>query len=92
MIRWDEPLQIKDDIRFSRVEEEGVVLRQGEGEVLVVNEVGIRILELAQEGASPNRILAILEEEYDVEAGPLRKDVARFLEELTQAGVLGHGL
>ena len=80
--------QLKSDIRFRSIADEGIVLRQDEGEVLVVNGVGVRVVELISEGTTLEQILTTLEGEYDVEPEQLRTDVMTYLAELEEAGVL----
>jgi hypothetical protein len=79
---------LNPDIRFRRVGDEAVVLAQDAGEVLVLNEVGARVLELI-EGKTPIRDWsALLLEEYDVEAQTLEADIARYTRELQDKGVI----
>lgn len=80
--------RLRSDVRFRSVADEGVVLRQDEGEVLVVNGVGVRVVELVADGAGLEDMLGILENEYEVEPADLRTDVKTYLEELEEAGVL----
>lgn len=82
-----QPLRLRPDIRFRKIANEGVVLRQDEGEVLVVNGVGVHIVELVQKGASRDEIHRELIEAYDVDPEQLKRDIAAYLEELQQAGV-----
>ncbi len=72
MIDNGKPIRLKDDIRFRSIADEGIVLRQDEGEVLVVNGVGVRVVELIAEGGALPKILAALESEFDVEPEQLR--------------------
>ncbi len=84
-------LQLKKDVRFRRVVDEAVVLRQKEAEVLVLNDLGGRVLELIGtrgDEHSVEEMLAILEQEYDVEPDRLAQDVTAFLTELLERGVL----
>jgi hypothetical protein len=83
------------DVRFRRVADEGIVLRQTQGEVLVLNGVGLRVLELAGSGAAMADLLASMTAEYQVEMAELQTDVSGFLQELVGSGVLepaGDGL
>lgn len=85
------PLQLKKDVRFRRVVDEAVVLRQQEAEVLVLNDLGGRVLELIGppgEGRSVEEMVAVLVEEYDVEPARLQEDVSAFLAELIERGVI----
>jgi hypothetical protein len=76
------------DVRFRRVEAEAVVLRQNVSEVMVLNEVGARILDLA-DGVMPIAgWVDALFEEFEVEREILEEDVLGFASELTDAGVL----
>ncbi len=83
--------RLKSDIRYRTIADEGIVLRQDEGEVLVVNGVGVRVVELIAEGTSFQQILTTLETEYEVEPEQLKTDVLTYLEELEKAGVLETG-
>ncbi len=83
--------RLKSDIRYRPIADEGIVLRQDEGEVLVVNGVGVRVVEIISEGTTLEQMLMTLEAEYDVEPEQLRADVLAYLEELENAGVLETG-
>lgn len=88
MIDADKKIRIRPDIRYRSIADEGIVLRQDAGEVLVVNGVGIRIVELIAAGSTETEIVAVLEREFDVPADQLRADVRAYLDELSRAGVL----
>ena len=64
------------------------MLCQERGQVIVVNGLGVRIVELVEQGCSFAAIVTSLLEEYDVEPEELRGDVLVYLEELRDAGVL----
>jgi Coenzyme PQQ synthesis protein D (PqqD) len=76
------------DVRFRVVVEEGVVLRQESAEVLIVNPVGARLLDLVAPGQTLLQITDRLEEEFDVTREQLDEDVAVFLGELLGLGVI----
>ena len=78
----------RSDVRFRVMDGEAVVLRQKEAEVLVLNEVGTRILQLADEGGTEEQILAILLAEFDVERDELGRDVSEFLAEMLDSEIL----
>ncbi len=80
--------RLRPDVRFRQVAGEGIVLCQKSGEVLVLNEVGARVVALLGEGLTLPAILARLEDEFDAEPGRLAADVSGFLEELRAAGVV----
>jgi hypothetical protein len=86
--RDERRLRARRDIRFRTIGEEGVVIRQEAGEVLVVNEVGARVLALLDGRCSVDALVARLAEEFEVDAAVLRRDLAAYLEELLAGGVL----
>ena len=88
MTETDRIFRLKSDVRYRSIADEGIVLRQDEGEVLVVNGVGVRVVELISQGIGLEQLLTTLEGEYDVEAKQLRTDVLSYIEELKGAGVL----
>lgn len=74
--------------RFRRVGAEGVVLVQDRREVLGVNRVGARVLELADGEMAVGLLLERMAAEFDAAPETLEADVIPFLEELVSAGVL----
>lgn len=80
--------RVREDIRYQRVGGEGVVVRQTEAQVLVLNDLAIRILDEIGAGRSPEELLPHLLEEYAVGAEDLRRDVGVFLAELERLGLL----
>lgn len=76
------------DVRFRKVEDEAVVLRQNAAEVMVLNEVGARILDLA-DGVTPiEKWVDALFDEFEVDRVTLEQDVLEFAAEMADAGVL----
>jgi hypothetical protein len=78
----------RPDVRFRVVDGKGVLIRQEAGEVVVLNPVGARVLDLLQSGAVLQRVLERLAEEFEVGAAELERDVLQFVRELVDAGVL----
>ncbi len=76
------------DIRHRRIDSEAVVVRQKAGEVLVMNEVAARLLDLADGQASINAWVDALAGEYDVDRETLERDVLNFAAELAAEGML----
>jgi hypothetical protein len=76
------------DVRFRVIDAEGVVVRQSAGEVLVLNDIGTRILALA-DGVTPvaHWIDALLGE-FEVARPVLERDVLAFAVELVEQGLL----
>lgn len=79
---------LAEDVRYRRFGEEGIVLRQEEAEIMVLNETGIRVLALAAEGTDADDIVDRILADYDVNRATLQSDVDQFLAELLQAGIL----
>lgn len=81
-------LRPASDVRFRVVDQEAVVVRQRSSEVLVLSEVGARILSLA-DGVRPiDGWLDLLADEFEVDRETLERDVLRFVEELAEQGIL----
>jgi len=80
--------RLRSDVRFRRVEDEGVVLVQENNEVLGTGAVGVRLLELVDGRTGLDRIVDTLHAEFEVERPRLAEDVGRFVGELVAAGVL----
>jgi Coenzyme PQQ synthesis protein D (PqqD) len=76
------------DVRFRVIDAEGVVVRQGAGEVLVLNDIGTRILALA-DGVTPvTHWIDTLLGEFEVARPVLERDVLAFAVELVEQGLL----
>lgn len=81
-------LRLRTDVRYRVVADEAIVIRQRAAEVLVLNEVGARILELLESAPSLDELVRALAAEFEAEPEVLRADAEAFLSELTEAGVL----
>jgi len=77
--------EVVNGVRYRLVLDEAVVIRQEASEVLGLNRVGARILELIAQGRSEEEMIATLAAEFDVRPGDLRVDVAQFIQELVEA-------
>ena len=76
------------DVRFRVIDAEGVVVRQSAGEVLVLNDLGTRILALA-DGVNPVAYwIDTLLGEFEVARPLLERDVLAFVAELVEQGLL----
>jgi hypothetical protein len=76
------------DARYRNVAGEGLVVRQSVGEVLVLNDVGTRVLDLLEAGAVVGAVVDALALEYEVDRAVLEQDVAAYLGELLDAGIV----
>ncbi len=80
-------LKLRKDIRHSRVGDEGVILRQECAEILVVNDVAVRIVELINNTRSLDDVIQVLQQEYDVDRDTLTNDVLLYAQDLLASGV-----
>ena len=81
-------LQLNSDIRQTRLADEGIILRQNDGEILVVNEVAIRFIELIDGSTNMDELTDLLLQEYEVQHNTLASDLAEYACELLDQGVL----
>jgi hypothetical protein len=81
-------LKTASDLRFRRVDEEAVVVRQRAGEVLVLNETAARLLELADGRSRVADWVDVLAGEYEVDREDLERDVLAFTADLAAQGML----
>lgn len=88
MIERDAVLAKSADARYRNVGGEGVVVRQSAGEVLVLNGVGARVLDLLAAPTPVGALLNALAEEFEVDRTTLERDVLAYLQELLEAGVI----
>lgn len=80
--------RLSPDVRYQSIDTEGVVVRQEAAEVLILNEVGTRILALVDEGLGPLAILERLAGQFDADRERLSADLDAFLAELSAAGLI----
>ena len=76
------------DTRYRNIGDEGVVVRQTTGEVLVLNEIGVRVLDLLETTMPVSGLLDALDAEYAIDRATLERDVLAYLQELVDAGVI----
>ncbi len=88
MIDPDLVPELRADVRYRRVSDEGVVLLQQAGRVLGVNGSGVRFLELADGRRSLREIVDLLAQGTDADRATVEADVASFVARLARAGVL----
>ena len=79
---------VSPHIRYRVIDDEAVVVRQREGDVLVLNQVAARVLQLVGEGLSPSEISDRVAGEYEAPEATIRDDVQKFLVELEELNVL----
>ncbi|HEX7154593.1 MAG TPA: PqqD family protein [Thermoanaerobaculia bacterium] len=87
MITLSSRLAVAPHVRFRRFEDEGVVVNQKAAEALVLNEVGTRLVEVADGSRTLQQLADLLGDEFDADADTIARDVLRFAGELVDAGV-----
>lgn len=83
----DSVIRRRTDIRFRKVRDEWVVVRQQAAEVMVLNEWAGRVLELFDGSRTLGEIVDLLGGEYESEAGAVEADVLRFASEAIDSGL-----
>jgi Coenzyme PQQ synthesis protein D (PqqD) len=81
-------LRRRSDVRYRHIEGEAVVVRQSSAEVLVLNEVGASVLDLADGERDVRAWIDALSEVYDTDLAVLARDVLAFAAEMEDAGLL----
>jgi len=76
------------DVRFRAMGEEGMAIRQQAGEVLVLNDTGMRILDLLDGQVTVAALIQQLASEYAVMPETLAEDIPAYLAELCAAGLV----
>ncbi len=80
-------VRLDPHIRWRKVGDEGVVLNQDKGEVLVLNALGTHIIELLGQGLNTGQLNEALLPEYNIDQPTLEADIQCFLHELVETGV-----
>lgn len=80
--------KVSPDIRYRVIDDEAVVVRQREGDVLVLNQVAARVLQLVGEALSSVEISNRVVSEYEAPEETIRDDVQKFLAELEDLNVI----
>lgn len=81
-------LRRSGDARYRNIGGEGVVVRQTAGEVLVLNEVGARVLDLVDARMPVGALVDALVAEYETDRATLERDLLAYLRELVDAGIV----
>jgi Coenzyme PQQ synthesis protein D (PqqD) len=66
------------------ISETGFLFLPGTGETYTSNEIGKTIIQLLQKGDNQEKIIEKITNEYDVEPNTFEKDLADFINQLTQ--------
>lgn len=78
----------KKEIAYRKIGDEYFVLTPDDDMLHNVKGVGVRIMELLADGKDEDDILQVLLEEYDAPPAEIEADLASFLAELEEKGVV----
>lgn len=81
-------LRVKDEVVFRDMDGEAVLLNLESGVYFGLDSVGTRIWHLIREHESPETVLAILLEEYEVEEAQSEKDLLEILAQMNEKGLV----
>jgi hypothetical protein len=88
MIQHSTYLRRASDVRYRHIAPETLVIRQSTPEVMVLNGVAGRTLDLLGEGAMAGALVAALQAEFAAPPEEIEREVLEFLDELAAAGVI----
>ena len=88
MIEGSTLLRRKSDVRFRHIEPDTLVIRQAGPEVLVLNGVAGRVLELMDDAKTARDLVAGVQSEFAAPAAEIERDVLAFLDELIAAEII----
>lgn len=88
--RHDERIGLTSQVRYRAVGEDGVLVHLENGRVIVVNEVGLFIVQLLDSPKSRKDLAEAIALEFEVSADQAEKDLERYLTELDNEQVLEH--
>ena len=80
---------LPDDVMFTAVEDEYVMLHVARGEYFSLNPVARFMFEQMREGCDEATVVERCIREYDVDADTVRRDLHELLEQLVAAEILG---
>jgi len=78
----DTKIQLTSQIRHRAVEEEGVLIHLDNGRVIVVNEVGLFIVQQLDTPITQKELTAAIIGEFNISADQADRDLEKFLAEL----------
>lgn len=81
-------LAVAENVAYRIVQREAVAVDLVGHEVLALNEVAARFLDLIAHGATALAAVDVIEGEYEVERAVLEADILALIDELVELGVL----
>ena len=84
----NETISLTDQVRFRAVGEDGVLVHLESGRVIVVNEVGLYIVQQLKKSRTRSKLISSIVSEFEVSAEQAEADLDAFLAELDQEQIL----
>lgn len=85
-------LTLAPRMRHRRIGDEGVLINLDSSKVLVLSEVGLRVVELLNGSSTLSQLVTAITEEFEVGDDQARSDIGAFLSELEAEQVLLGGV
>ncbi len=83
-------VSLNSRVRFREVAGEGVLVSLESGRVIVVSEVGLRIVESLSNPATLDSLATLISDEFEVSKSQAEMDVESFLLDLDKEDILVH--
>ena len=80
--------KVDPSVRFRHLLDEAVLIHQDRAEAMVLNDTAIRFIEGCDGRRSVDEIIADMVEEFEVSAEELAADLAPFIEQLAEEGII----
>ena len=90
MINFDKSTRftLSSDARHRSIDGEGIIVRQDDGEVIVINEIGTNLVEKVKNGDCIKDMIDAISNDYEVGGADLEKDVFEYLIELHDLNII----
>ena len=82
------PISLSSQVRYRAVGDEGVLVHLENGQVVVVNQVGLHIVERMKESTTRSDLVMSIAAEFDVSSAQAKADLDLFLAQLDQDQIL----
>ena len=87
-IDMNKSIQLSSRVRYRAVDDEGVVVHLDNGQVIVVNGVGLFILQQLDQAKTVNKLVSAMVDKFHISPDTAYNDLVRYLAELSEQQVL----
>ena len=88
MLSLDAQLRIPENVLFTTVEQDVILLNTRSNQYYVLEEVGMRLWELLNQAGGVREVYQALLDEYEVSPAELERDLLELLEHLMENGLV----